>query len=211
MIMAGIPNGTNNGQWTSDGAGYVGNGNGFLNTWLNYTNAASFNWYNSGGNVGWNYKNSAVGGLGYHRCIYYPVDTTYTGPANSDCEGGTCFKLTLGNRTHMWFDSFDRTKANYITAFKTCNAKGGHLAHERDLTEAIRSGLPNGSNQSLITTDMESGAHGQASYPEVGCANWNGTDLNFDDLYSARSTWCGYIYNTANQWPYRCVWTDELR
>jgi hypothetical protein len=211
-VLNGLPNGTNATLYTSDEVGYSPSSS--LVAELQWTGTStSFNFYSPGdGSVSWAWKNVAVAGPYAHRCIYYPVDSSYAGPASSTCEGSTCFKLTVGGRSHIWIDNFDKPAASYQTAFQTCAAKGGRLASERDLTEAARNGLPNGSSKNLWTSDLVSGNPGQASYLLVGCPYWTGTgDKTMNDYWGSNTSWCGYIYNPANTQPYRCTWTDELR
>ncbi|MFT7580868.1 MAG: hypothetical protein ACI9MR_002542 [Myxococcota bacterium] len=44
------------------------------------------------------------------RCVYYPVDEDYAGPADSTCETG-CFSVSVDNgvSTTMWIDNRDRS------------------------------------------------------------------------------------------------------
>jgi hypothetical protein len=210
-IYGGAPNGTGQVLYTSDGSGY--NGTDFLVQYLSFAKNANLamNFYDSAdGNVSWIYRNSGRDTVRAHRCIYYPTDPTYAGPAPATCQGGACFKVTLANTSHMWFDSFEVPSDNYINAFNSCQAKGGRLASERDITEGAISGLGHGSNSGLWTTDMELGSSGQNQVLS-GAPYWNGVDLNFNDLYSTYSSWAGYVSTASNKYVYRCMWTDELR
>jgi hypothetical protein len=90
------------------------------------------------------------------------------------------------------------------TASRACANLGGHLASERDYTEAIRHGLPNGSGAMLHSSDLASGNLGTVLALSV---KWTGVDLGFTDLNPAYAGWLDPV--TAA--PYRCVWTNELR
>ena len=141
------------------------------------------------------------------RCIYYPIDTDFTGPSDpTQCNGG-CQKFSVGaGVASMWLDKFDRTPTTYGSAANICMKAGGHLASERDYTEAIRHGLANGSGTAvwLHTSDIE---WGESAIMD-GIIHWTGTgDATFTDQYSAFATW-GALTDTH---PYRCVWTNELR
>lgn len=199
LVQQGLPGGTNEWLWTSDQMGY--NGTQFLAGVVRWTGVApSYGHYYSTF-LSWNYKTVAGHPL---RCIYYPINTQYTGPATNDCNGG-CMQFTLPGTTPavMWMDNRDRTAATLGSAINLCASRGGHLASERDYTEAIRHGLPNGSNTWLLTSDI---GHGGSS-TNVMVIRWTGTDTGFTDQYSTYSTWTGL--NSVS--PYRCMWTNELR
>jgi hypothetical protein len=153
----------------------------------------------------WNQKSDA-GHL--FRCIYYPIDQTYAGPADSDCNGG-CFKLALSGTVAptMWFDSNDRGAAPLETAIDTCRKAGGHLASERDFTEAIRHGLPNGSGNFLSTWDIGQGASTGAG-TDFMIVRWTATETGYADQYTTDMTNAALSNATFG---FRCMWTNELR
>lgn len=154
--------------------------------------------------LSWDYRTKSYA----HRCVYYPVESQYTGPAASACAGG-CFTVALGGSSgaKLWFDSFDRAPAAKLTAaIDTCRKAGGHIPSERDLIEAIRQGLPNGSNTAIFTSDAEIG-DGSNNGLLMGVVKWSGVNKAFTDQYPTFSTW-GWPYNAI---PYRCMWTNELR
>jgi hypothetical protein len=218
-IYAGLPNGT--GAWNlgSDNCGYYPPNHDFLTSAAAWKDAATFNFYSTGATqINWEWKNLNVAGPYPHRCIYYPIDPGYAGPLASSCQGGTaCFKVTLAARTHMWFDANDRPGATNVAAVAACQALGAHVASERDLTEAIRAGLPNGQNTYLWTTDMLSAnSQWSFSYPINSCVRWTGVNKSFQDEYyystpAYEMNDCNYIYNQGITQPYRCMWSDELR
>jgi hypothetical protein len=112
----------------------------------------------------------------------------------------------------MWFDTFDRAPALDVTAaIDACRKLGGHLPSERDLIEAIRAGLPNGSNTFLQTSDPEIGQVPMVSGILLGVVKWTGTMPTYDDVWTttadSRATW-GWPTDVR---PYRCMWTNELR
>jgi hypothetical protein len=197
LILQGLPNGSNAALWSADQTGY--NGTQFLaavNNWVSLDQRYSYV-YTGGadGTASWAYKTDSRP----FRCIYYPVDSTYVAP--TACAGG-CFSLMLtGNpAATMWFDSVDRGSMKVADAFADCASVGGHLPSERDFTEAIRAGLPNGSGGYLYTSDFS-----QLNFTVV---IWTGLGSSaFVDQYSGNMTWS----DPTPARPYRCMWTNELR
>jgi hypothetical protein len=206
LIMQGMPNGSNVLLWSSDQGSY--NGNQFLGITVQWSGVAKlFKYYYNGAAEGtnWAYKTDPMHA---YRCIYYPIDTQYMGPAASDCNGG-CFKLTLPGATpaSMWLDSMDRPAALLESAINTCRGKGGHLASERDLMEAIRKGLPNGSGNYVATWDIGYG-DGTGAGTRYMIVKWSGTDTNFNDQYNTYMTNADLTNATIAS---RCMWSNELR
>jgi len=111
----------------------------------------------------------------------------------------------------MWFDSQDRAEASLGAAFDDCQKHGGVLASERDLSEAVRAGLPNGSGAMatpwLWTSDF---AMGSAAAPviNVTVVRWTNSDTAFSDQYATYMTWASVA---PTPYRYRCMWTNELR
>jgi hypothetical protein len=150
----------------------------------------------------WAYKTDSR----VYRCIYYPIDATYDGPPAANCSGG-CMQMTYGSgsvQPKMWIDNSDRVPTTLGSAINLCNSLGGHLASERDFTEAIRSGLPNGSNNFLWTWDI---GYGETATNTM-IVRWLQTDTAYNDQWSTYMTWSGIAGETR---PYRCMWTNELR
>jgi hypothetical protein len=200
LIGQGLTGGTGSWLWTSDQTGW--NDSGFLVAVKRWTEVEPMHQYAHPTDLSWDYRTSSYP----YRCISYPIDSGYAGPEASDC-AGECFTLKVGSSAAtLWLDSFDRAPpATVLGAIDGCRQLGGHLASERDLTEAIRSGLPNGSGQWIHTSDLELGTGGSLN---VGVVKWTGTDTGFDDQYdSGYSTWS----QPQDLRPYRCVWTNELR
>jgi hypothetical protein len=108
----------------------------------------------------------------------------------------------------MWMDQADRPANRFHIAIRTCNDLGGHLATERDLTEMIREGLPNGSNTWIHTSDQQ--GYNDTQFL-VGIIKWAGTNTGFTDQYPTYATWGYKINSSSYNLPYRCVWTNELR
>ena len=198
LIGQGLPNGSNMNLWSADQVGF--NGTQFLAAVNNWTALDQRYSYANGGSdqtATWAYKNSSLP----FRCIYYPLDPTYAAPAA--CAGG-CFTLALpGNpASTMWFDSTDRPSATLADAFTDCASAGGHVPSERDLTEAIRAGLPNGTGPSnyLYTSDF--------AQQKTTIVRWTGAGSSaFTDQYSTYMNWG----DQATLRPHRCMWTNELR
>jgi hypothetical protein len=206
LILAGLPAGKGMGLWTSDEAGF-GPANQFLVMnvgWTGKLTAFPYSYTGVAANgVGWFYKSDMAHPF---RCIYYPLDTAYEGPAEADCSGG-CFELSVGSGpAKMWFDAKDRPAASLEGAIAACSAGGGHLTSERDLAEAVRHGLPNGSNTFIATWDIGFGASTDAGTRKM-IVRWLDVDKTFTDLYPKYMTWS----NLPAATPYRCVWTNELR
>lgn len=190
-IVHGLPNGpAAYFLWTSDQTGYYAE-----NFW-----AAAIRWtsprlsYRYPDTITWHFKSDVQP----FRCAYYPIDVAY--PVPSACVGG-CTQITVGSGpATMWFDTIDRPAALYPDAVADCMTAGGHLASERDLTEAIRGGLGNGSTAALWTSE-----NGQTLFHVV---YWNMTAPTFGDQWSIDMTWDG---GDRSARAYRCMWTNELR
>lgn len=199
LILLGLPNGTGAWLWTSDQTGH--DSKNFTVAITKWTDVDTSHVY-GGGNMTWSYKNVTRA----HRCVYYPVDPTFKGPPATSCQGA-CTEIPVpgASGAKLWLDANDRPQAANVTvAIDTCRKAGGHLASERDLTEAIRAGLPNGSDTFIDTSDP---MLGNQSGVLVGNVKWAGTNAGFDDLWPANSTWA-WAYDPR---PFRCVWTNELR
>ena len=196
LIMAGLPNGSDTMLWSADQVGY--NDVNFLASVLRWPATDQRYPFDHGTTMTttWAYKSSAP--LPF-RCIYYPIDLDYAPP--STCVGG-CFELSLPGATpaRMWSDNTDRAGKAIADAINECRLEGGHLASERDYTEAIRAGLPNGTDAWLITSDLA------LSYYHV--VKWVGTaGTAYTDLWNNFMTWS----NMPEVRPFRCMWTNELR
>ena len=198
-IRGGLPNGSAAWQWTSDQGGVTA------------ASVAGVKWTgvdpefhaSSTAYQGWLAKNASAGYN--YRCVYYPIDGEYTGPTS--CNGG-CFSSTKSGAT-QWMDSQERALTTYNLAVRACNDLGGHLPTERDLTELIRAGLPNGSNAWTFTSDQE--GYNSTSFL-VGLVRWSGVGSTaFTDLYSTYSSWGYKSASTSYKRVYRCVWSNELR
>jgi hypothetical protein len=202
LIQEGLPNGGNVQVRTADGGGSSG-GN-FYSQVMLWTGAEPRFGYVYSADVTW----AQLSANRVFRCIYYPIDTTYAGPSDTDCSGG-CTALTLtGNPApKIWVDSFDRVPATYLDAVDTCRQSGGHLASMRDLVEAVRHGLPNGSNAWQHTSDTGIGVVSSTYVLRDHVLRWTGADPAFTGVGTTYQSW-GTI-ETAR--PYRCVWTNELR
>ncbi len=203
LIQQGLDGGTTNSWlWTSDQVGY--NGTDFLTKEVRWTGTAPEFSFTYSGDMNWTYKTANR----LYRCIYYPVDTSYAGPAAADCAGG-CTELALPGTSgaKMWLDSFDRAPpADFEVAVDTCRQNGGHLASNRDLIEAIRAGLPNGSNAWLWTSDMSKATNTNGNLL-MQIVRWQGVDAAYSDQYNTYSTWS----NPTTTRPFRCMWSNELR
>lgn len=197
LIFQGLPNGTNGWIFSSDEAGY--NGTNFLvitPKWLAVDTRIS---YRYSGSMTWVYRTNSYPS----RCAYYAHDLGYSGPAEADCAGG-CVKVDMPSGASMWFDAADRASSKLEVAYETCQQVGGRLATKRDLHEAIRLGLLNGSGTNIWTDDIVLG-NGSAIRQII--TGWTGLDTGYTGQWTAYSTWA-----TLDQsFPFRCMWTNELR
>ena len=201
LIADGLPNGTNSWLWTSDQQGW--NGTQFLvgiSKWSGVDTAFS-DYYST--YATWTYQTNAP--LPY-RCVYYPVDSAYAGPAS--CNGG-CFASTKGGgKIKVWMDQSDRGSVRFYQAVRACNDLGGHLAAERDITELVREGLPNGTNAWIWTSEQE--GYNDTNFL-VGIVRWSGTNTGYTGQYPTYSTWDYKVNSGSYVHGYRCMWTNELR
>lgn len=202
QVLQGLPGGTGAWLWTSDQTGH--NSTNFTVAVTKWTGAGEAYLYGAG-DMTWSYKTDSRP----HRCIFYPIDPGYAGPPAASCSGGcTMIPMPAGSanaNAKMWIDAFDRAPPATVTvAIDTCRKVGGHLATERDLTEAIRAGLANGSGVEIHTSDSEIGNQGGLL---VGVVKWTGTAPTYDNLWPANATW-SWPYDAR---PYRCMWTNEVR
>ena len=212
LVSQGLPNGTGNALWTADQDGYqvsnpaTGAGDFLAEVveWTALDRRFSFAYTAAADNtVTWVYKTDSHA----FRCIYYPIDALVTEPT---CYAG-CFTVTLPGATAptMWFDSQDRASSTLGAAYADCQASGGTLATERDLTEAVRAGLPNGtatmvSDPWIWASDFGGGA---GAVDNVMIVRWSNVDTAFSDLYSTYMTW----ETISLSHRYRCMWTNEIR
>jgi hypothetical protein len=203
-VFGGLPAGGNVKLWTANQAGF--NGSQFLASSVQWLNAAPRAAWDSSNAAGWISKASA--GQPF-RCAYYPVDEGYKGPEASQCNGA-CFAVpapvgSAEKGTTLWVDALDRGNANLASAIADCHKNGGRLPGERDYTEAIRAGLPNGSNTHLYTSDFAVNTDGGAR--RVHIVRWSNVETAYDDQYSKYMTWSDF----TTLRPYRCMWTSEHR
>lgn len=196
LLFEGLPNGTNNWLFTSDEGGY--NTVNFLANavrWLAINDRPDY--YST--TKGWVYRTGSYAS----RCVYYPIDANYTGPAAANCEGG-CVEVDVPGGGTIWLDAADRAAAALETAYLTCEQSGGRMASKRDLHEAIRLGVLDGSGSNLWTDET---GRGNNTTPRQIVVKWTGLDTAFNGQWTTYSTW-----DTIDQQnPYRCSWTNELR
>ncbi|MCA9517401.1 MAG: hypothetical protein KC635_20815 [Myxococcales bacterium] len=136
------------------------------------------------------------------RCVWYPVDETYTGPTDETCNGG-CYTVdrTIGVASQkVWVDKFDRSPLSISAAIKTCYELGGHLPRFSELAELIRAGLLNGSNALNWTSDW-------VRYEYAMGVQWTAAAGTAWDATSGTGRLETKASVTA---PFRCVWTNEL-
>jgi hypothetical protein len=207
LINKGLPNGSAVYLWTADAVGFAPSGGQFLNMAILWDGELSiFPYYYTGAALGtsWQYKSTPSN---LYRCVYYPVDSEFQPPVARDCNGG-CFELVVGDGpATMWFDQLDRAPATPEAAIKNCQTRGGRLPSERDFTEAIRNGLPKGSEAWLHTADIGFGDANMTGILYDIVVRWKDTNPTYNALYPTYMTWAGL----GAAYPYRCMWTNELR
>lgn len=172
-----------------------------------------------------------------YRCLYPAVDTSYTGPAETDCNGGCAVYTSTGGRpgtpARIWIDGSDRAPDTYEGASAFCASLGGRLASARDLVEGIRSGLPGSAGvtpEPVLTGDFS------ATWAVVGqtctctslccvlgwcgptCTNvWGWTPGLWTipqwsgDANPAYDGSTGLSVALGTTARFRCAWTNEIR
>ncbi len=201
LVQQGLGNGSGNWLWTADEEGF--NGVQFLAGVLDWTGTDQrFGQYYST-YVSWGYKTAASNPF---RCIYYPVDPAYVAPTGC-WQGCTAITVPGSGGAMLWLDSQDRTPAAFISAIGICRGEGGHLATERDYTEAIRANLAFGSTTWVHAADVALGSYSPIRNMIV---RWSNQDAGYTDQYSTYSSWSDSLAEGTGR-PYRCVWTNELR
>jgi hypothetical protein len=203
LVGRGLPGGTNTWLWGADSSTAV----------LTSATASVLRWtgvstpaYVGGADLNAQAKTASLA----VRCLYYPVDTSYSGPAASACEGG-CTEIALpgGSGAKLWFDANNRAPATLQAAIDTCRLNGGHPASGRDLMEAIRAGLANGSNTFIWAGDFSLYLASPTGGYELRATRvrWTGVDPAFADVFGTSSS----VSLPASPLAYRCMWTNELR
>ncbi len=198
LVQAGLPR-ANNADYshTSDAEFGTNGGSTHYNAIVTWRNSdPTFNAYHPTYST-WGSRGNSYRG----RCVWYPLDTAYTGPGEATCNGGCFTKVVTANgQSHQfWVDKFDRTPAKFGDAIRTCYQSGGHLLSFAEYAEMIRSGLPNGSNTFAWSSDW-------ARYDHTYTVKWTGTASTWDHLANANVTPTAAT-TTA---PYRCMWSNEL-
>jgi hypothetical protein len=210
LVAQGAPGGSGTLLWTSDETGF--DGKDFTVAVTKWTGTDPGHSYGDD-NMGWAYKTDEKP----FRCVYYPADTAYSGPAANACAGG-CTLITFPARSgaKSWFDSSDREGATTTVAIDTCRKLGGHLASERDLIEAIRDGLPNGANAFVQSSDSMLGWCGmnRGGYCSIGgaCSNVGGPCgfLGFGRCISNGPTCDVALYVGNVKWTKTMATFDDL-
>lgn len=207
LIQEGLPNGSGQLIFTADNSGFNGDIRVIGEQWTGVN--VRFDYINGGAEE--NIENIKKEDAHPYRCLSYPVDTLYSGPAAEQCNGG-CFELSIpGSLGRIWFDTLNRDPLTHMDALRDCVAAGGHLASDRDYGEAIRRGLPNGvgvnTSTSEIRTSDFSFAEGSSGV-RVATVEWADVDADWNP---AAASGYGIENVSSDQNYYRCMWTNELR
>jgi hypothetical protein len=204
LVGQGLPGGTNDWLWSGDESSVI----------LANATLQGFRWtgttvpiYATGTDITTLSRTSSRA----YRCVYYPVDTSYAGPAAADCAGG-CKQFVLPGTggAKVWIDDFDRApNATWDAAADVCRKVGGRLPTGRDYIETIRAGLGNGSNALLWASDFLT-YRGSTTLPyelRVHVVRWTGSVPTFSDVWSTYTSASALTSSRA----YRCFWSNEIR
>ncbi len=136
-----------------------------------------------------------------YRCVWPTTEeTAFAGTAcftvNPDEDG--CWTLP-GHGEAFRLDAYDRPALNHNAATRECAFYHAHLASQAVLAEAIRGGLPNGSNVYLHTSERL--RTGDADLV-VGLARWQETFPEYTDLPDDADEGPA---NAATKRPFRCA------
>jgi len=132
------------------------------------------------------------------RCVWSNnTKDYYTGNHCYGPPGNECFGLaTQGNLYVM--DSYDRPPMRYSAAFAECAFYYSHMPDAGRLTQAIRAGLPNGTNSHLWTSDQVEWQSGNIRYHMI--ARWSGVNMNFNAYWDE-----GNAGQDGSEYRFRCV------
>ena len=202
-VFAGISAGSGAKLWTADQAGY--NGTQFLAATVQWTAAEPRSGWFGKDAASWAYMDLSLA----FRCAYYPTSDAYPGPDAAQCTG-SCFKVPAPAsapkpKLASWFDAADRGSAAIADAIADCHKAGGRLPRERDYAEAIRAGLPSGTNKWLFTSDFSVSTTDAISRAHT--VRWTLQEPAFADVHTADASWSDLTIKR----PYRCMWTSEAR
>jgi len=188
-VRAGLPNGSDNQQWTSAHEGY--NSSGFL--------LGTLHWSGTNRNFDATYPNSAS--WDYYTAGYahpFRCAGLKATPIANPSAPATAF---TDPTSQLVGAESDAPGAGFMQAVADCRARAGHLPGQRDLGRLIVAGLPAGSGNWLWTSEAMYGS--SASGPNTGAVRWLGVDRFFDDTYPTYATW---LARSTTPSPYRCVW-----
>lgn len=135
-----------------------------------------------------------------YRCIFYPVDATFTAPPAGQCSGG-CKKFDLTPPAAMWVDQESRAAVTGGAAARDCGALGARLTSVRDLLEVIPRGLPDASPGLLATLESVSDASGDMILLPNSANVLTAPDAAASYSVQLKGATSGY----------RCLWTNEVR
>ena len=149
-----------------------------------------------------NWSNVDATAMHQHRCAYYPIDSAYSHPLNAQCSADVACTVLDNGASKLAIDTLDRPALIYIEAIQACLNEGGRLATSLQLTEAIRAGLANGSDNFLFTAD--SGYNNTSTFATT--LKWTGTETDFSPIYQDSAT----LAQKSVPFSFRCAWTNEL-
>ncbi len=175
-IKSNLQNGSNNWVWTSDYTSYGGNLYTELVKWTATASSFPATYSDS-------ISYAMLHALYSFRCIglnYKPE----LHPASSVKKGNPWFseKCIL---TSIDSDLGGTSGSKHLDAIIDCFDDGGHLPTAQEMMQLIISGLPNGSNKYLWTTDY-------IYSDQVALAIWNGICPQYSGYYSTYGSWAGH-------------------
>jgi len=136
----------------------------------------------------------------HYRCVwpnnykkYFTGNHCY-GPADAEC-----FALaTEGKRYYM--DNYDRPRMYYSAAVSECNFYHAHVADSGRYTQAIKSGLSNGTNNWQWTSDQ---VNHSENYQYYYCLRWSGVKTDFDGSW--QSSYANSHCHVTSEYWFRCL------
>jgi hypothetical protein len=189
-LVNGLPNGTNEWQWTADHTRYD------LVDILKWSGTNPAGW-NATYATYWSWDARSNSARHRFRCMgeaLAPVPNTASLPADPATWGAAFTEPGTGLVSHEQ----NLPAASWEAALSDCFSRGGQLPHSRDWLELIRGGLPNGPS----ATYSWSSDFSHKNFVQL--VQWSGVDREFTGYYSKYMTWSGSLL--GNTYPYRCTW-----
>ncbi len=139
-----------------------------------------------------------------YRCVWPNNDNkAFTG---NDCfgpPGEECFKLATGKGRYN-MDKYDRPPAYYSAAISECMFYHAHVPYSEEYTQAIKAGLPNGTNSWNHVADHVRDRNWGNGWEHV-VFKWGGVATGFTGTYyQGYSSWV-WDGSRYSEYRFRCV------